>query len=302
MAQPVRSYARPPGELRPGALAAPTRMAMQMAAALALAFLIGFTLFPAHWSWMVLSAFIVCSGAVGRGDAAYKGILRIAGAVAGTAIAACIAHVHFSNSVAFAATVFGVLFLGIWLRALNYAYWAACATLIFGLLHGAQDTNVGMLFVTRLPCIGIGALCAVAATWFVYPIRTEDVVRRRVADALAALREALAGHPSDEETRFQLEVLAHHSAELERVAAPVRLHRRFVPNRRGDEHPASWIDRTHALLLCVRTPGFDRKFVGEEMRRLGASLRAPRRATGADQVDSPPVARTMPRAGKGNDF
>ncbi|HXW76080.1 MAG TPA: hypothetical protein VEJ20_01585, partial [Candidatus Eremiobacteraceae bacterium] len=61
-----------------------TRMAAQMLVALALAFAIGMLLFPMHWPWVVLSAFIVCSGAVGRGDAIHKGLLRLAGAIGGT--------------------------------------------------------------------------------------------------------------------------------------------------------------------------------------------------------------------------
>ncbi|HEY3677026.1 MAG TPA: hypothetical protein VGK84_13645, partial [Candidatus Tumulicola sp.] len=68
-------------------LSAAHRMALQMLVALALAFAIGMTFFRLHWAWVVLSAFIVTSGAIGRGDALYKALLRVAGAIAGTLVA-----------------------------------------------------------------------------------------------------------------------------------------------------------------------------------------------------------------------
>jgi hypothetical protein len=250
-------------------------MALQMLAALGLAFAIGLTFFPAHWSWVVLTAFIICSGSVARGDAIYKGFLRLGGAIGGTLAGAVIGHVAFPNQEVYAAVVFAVLFAGIFLRQLNYAYWAACATLIFALLQGSEGPNVGPLFAIRVLCILIGALCAVAATWFVYPIRTEQLVRRRVADALAGLRDFLGAPPKDPEHSSKLAALEPHAFELERVAPPVRLHRAVFGAKDADRHPAAWIDLMHKLLHQAQTPGFDRASLGAEMRRLRDMLRTP---------------------------
>jgi len=217
-----------------------TRMALQMLVALVLAFAIGMLAFPQHWSWVVLTAFIVCSGAVGRGEAIYKGVLRLGGAVGGTLAAAALTRVTFPNGVAGAATIFLVLFFGMWLRTINYAYWAACATLIFALLQGSQGASPAPLFAVRVVCIIVGALCAIAATWFVYPIRTELLVRRRVADAVAALREAAAGTGAPD--------LDHHLRQLARVAPPVRLHRMVFGEPKAAKHPATLIDQTQARL------------------------------------------------------
>jgi 5-amino-6-(5-phosphoribosylamino)uracil reductase len=219
-----------------------TRMALQMLVALALAFAIGMLVFPQHWSWVVLTAFIVCSGTVGRGDAIYKGLLRLGGAVGGTLVAAVLSRVTLPGGALSAAIIFLVLFLGMWLRTINYAYWAACATLIFALLQGSQGADPGPLFVVRVLCILIGALCAIAATWFVYPIRTELLVRKRVAEARAAMRDVARGLGNHD--------LHHHLAQLERVAPPVRLHRAIFGARSG-EHPATLIDQTQARLRTV---------------------------------------------------
>ena len=255
---------RPP---KPGSLPVATRMALQMLVALALAFVVGLLAFPAHWPWIVLSAFIVTSGAIGRGDAIYKALLRFGGAIGGTLVAALVAHVAFPTSSAFAAAVFAALFIGMWLRQINYAYWAACATLIFALLQGANGIDPAPLFVARVVCIFIGAACGIAATWFVFPIRTEQVVRRRIGDALGAMRGFVTGETqaTDDERRT---ILQRHADELERVAPPVRLHRAVFGARNPQAHPATWIDRAHALLACMHAPDYDRKRAGAEMREL----------------------------------
>lgn len=268
---PVEREQRP---AREGTMPVSTRMALQMLTALALAFALGMTLFPTHWPWVVLTAFIVCSGAIGRGDAIHKAILRLGGAIAGTIAASFIAQIAFPNPPAYAAAVFAVLFLGIWLRQINYAYWAGCATLIFALLQGTHGTAAIAVFGARIACIAIGAVCAIAATWFVYPIRTEHVVRRRVANALKALHDVLTGIPDDPQYTERLAALKHHAAELERVAPPVRLHRLILGAKNNNDHPAALIEQTHALLAQAGTPGFDRAHVGAELRRLGALLRA----------------------------
>ena len=268
---PEKPRAMPVRPGREGEVHIAVRMALQMLTALVMAFAIGMLLFPEHWFWVVLTAFIVCSGAVGRGDAVHKGILRLAGAIGGAVVAALAAYIVFPNPAAYAAAVFFALFFGIWLREINYAYWAACATLIFALLQGSHDADIVPLLGVRVVCIVIGALCAVAATWFVYPIRTEQVVRRRVADALTALRDVLA-ESTDHGAR--LAVLDHHAAELKRVAPPVQLHRKVFGAKQPEQHPATWIDLMHALLIQVRSSNFDRTQVGADMKRLGAMLKA----------------------------
>jgi hypothetical protein len=253
--------AAPPRPKKPetGKLSATHRMALQMFVALALAFAIGMTAFRLHWPWVVLSAFIVTSGAIGRGDALYKAFLRVSGAIAGTLVAGLRTFVQVGNSVEYAALIFVVLFIGIWLRRINYAYWAACATLLFALLQGPQSAPGLALFGTRVLCILIGAGCGVAATWFVVPIRSSHVVRRRLADAMGDMRDVLTGETRD---------LEHHAAQLERIAPAWRLHRAVLAREAAHAHPATWIERAHALLAHMRGPDFDRRKAGTDLRSL----------------------------------
>jgi Fusaric acid resistance protein-like len=242
-----------------GKLSATHRMALQMLVALALAFAIGITVFRLHWPWVVLSAFIVTSGAIGRGDALYKALLRVAGAIAGTLVAELLTFVHVGNSVEYAMLIFAVLFVGIWLRQINYAYWAACATLLFALLQGPQSAPGLALFGTRVLCILLGAACGVAATWFVVPIRSSHVVRRRLADAMGDMRDVLTGETRD---------LEHHTAQLERIAPAWRLHRTVLAREAPHAHPATWIERAHALLAHMRGTDFDRRKAGADLKKL----------------------------------
>ena len=216
---------------------ASTRMAAQMGVALAAAFLLGHFLFPAHWGWVVLTAFIVCSGAIGRGDAMYKGVLRFGGALLGAVAAAALEYAFVPHGPLAAVLIFAALFLGTWLRESNYAWWAACITLVVALLSETVGVPVTELLIQRLLAIAVGAVCGVAACWFVLPITTRSVVRRRVADALLALEELASATEAEREPR--LAALRRCAVECERIAPPLRWYKRLVGC--DEEHPAEWL-------------------------------------------------------------
>jgi hypothetical protein len=242
------AISRPPaGARRPG-MTPTMRMALQMAVALTLAFAVGFLVFPGHWGWTVLTAFIVCSGARGRGDALYKAALRLIGALSGTTAAALLAYAWAPSGVAEATTIFAILFFGLWLRDANYAYWACSTTLILALL---AHTNAGFAFgllALRLGAILVGAICAIVATWFVFPIRTEAIVRRRLADALVAFDEFVVhAHLPEPERSEKRAAFERHVAHLDEVGPPLRWHRRLFARGRDDNHPARWIELASGL-------------------------------------------------------
>ena len=278
---PAAEAATAPNEARSATagLTVPTRMALQMAVALTLAFVVGFGAFPGHWAWTVLTAFIVCSGARGRGDAAYKGVLRFAGAVAGTLVATVVTRAWAPEGVAEAAAIFVALYFGLLWREVNYAYWACAMTLVLALLARSTGVFGVALLGVRLEAILAGALCAVVATWFVFPIRTTDVIRRRLADALVALDEFVQhAHAAHDQKVARREHLDRRLGALEEVAAPVRWHRRLL--RDHPEHPARWIDlaaelrdHAHAFAETEKPPEQRRtairKLIGASRRAIG---------------------------------
>ncbi len=256
---------------RPG-LPVPTRMALQLATALTAAFAVGFAFFPGHAGWAVLTAYIVCAGARGRGDAFYKAVLRLGGALAGTAAALAVTSVWAPSGVAEAIVVFAALYLGLWLRDRNYAYWAGAMTLIFALLSRTSGPLTAEVFAVRLEAILAGAVCGVAAAWFVMPIRTEAVIRRYLADALLAFDEVIAhAHLADADHPRRVAHFEERIAELDRVAPPVRWHRRVFRSRA--DHPAGWIDAAGALRPHARAVEAAAKR-GAIRRAIGVSRRA----------------------------
>jgi hypothetical protein len=208
--------------LRPSAS---TRMAVQLGAALAVAFLVGYLFFPERWAWIVLTAFIVNSGNRGRGDVAYKSVLRVVGAGGGT-LAALVIGTRFGDQDAITvALILTAVFLGLWLRPLGYAWWALFVTIALALLQGIErsaQVSPTQFLGQRLEEIVIGAVIGVAAAWFVLPVRSIAVLRGRIGDALAALQASL--EPGATGHRFGFEM-----TRVREVAPTFRMLRGSAP-------------------------------------------------------------------------
>jgi len=148
-----------------------TRMALQMAVAIAAAFALGRLLFDHHWPWMVLTAYVAASGNRGRSDVVRKGAARLVGACAGTLLATAAAATGITGRTsASVVLIFVVLTVALWLRPLSYAYWAAGMTLALSLLLGYYGQDAQHLLPTRLAGIAAGAVLAVASAWWVLPV------------------------------------------------------------------------------------------------------------------------------------
>lgn len=244
--------------LRPDAT---TRMAIQMAVTLGVAFAAGFTFFAQHWSWIVLTAYIVASGNRGRLDVAYKSVLRVGGAAAGTLVSLAVAGVADAHNGATVGLILLALFLGTWLRPFGYAWWALFVTIAFALMQGFAGDDPAHLLWARLEEIVIGAVIAVACAWLVLPVPSRAALRRRLADALAALAEAFnPDQPVRSATPFLMK--AHAVEQVAPAFRAVRLLRRAG----SSAQPAEWID---ALLAC-RAPAqalVERQLAPAEVRR-----------------------------------
>lgn len=210
----------PPGTLRP---IASTRMAIQLAAAIAAAFALGFLLFPAHWGWVVLTAYLVNSGNRGRADVLYKSGLRILGAVAGSLAAFSLAGVHLQGP-ALVAVALGAVTIGLLLRTLSYAFWALVVTLALTVLQGGIG-GAPVEVWPRVLAIVLGAACGVIASWVILPIRSEGVLRRRIANVLAGL-DAMVSEDAARPSLKPVEEVAPPFVALARVPfAPQRWRR-----------------------------------------------------------------------------
>ena len=258
---------------------ASTRMAIQMAVALTVSFVVGYVFFAERWAWIVLTAFIVISGNRGRLDVAYKSVLRVLGAAAGTLIALTLTLHVGSHEMTTVVLMLAAIFLGVWLRPLGYAWWALFVTLALALLQGFTGSAAPRILWPRLEEIVIGAVIGVASAWFVLPVRSTAVLRRRVADALAALSNALdPTTPMRTSDDFTAAVVA--VAQM----APAFRASRLVTRRFRSVQPADWVDAlvacrdpAIALIESSGTPGTVRRSVGaarKSMREPAAILPA----------------------------
>ena len=230
---PVRQQPPHAGGARArGRVRASTRMALQMAVALAAAFMVGRNAYPAHWTWVVLTAFIVCSGARGRADVVHKGLMRSLGAALGTIVATWIAGGYRPGDRTSVVLIFAVLALAVWLRKASYAFWAGGVTSVLSLLYGYFGESAPALLRTRLTEILIGAVIGMAASWFVLPVRTTHLLRRRVAEALTPLSDLLhllgSGHWEAAEITHQRVRFGQGVALLDQLAPALRAQRTLV--------------------------------------------------------------------------
>ncbi|MFD3590115.1 FUSC family protein [Streptomyces sp. NPDC058683] len=230
-------------------LPASTRMALQMAAALTAAFVVGRTVWPDHWAWVVLTAFLVCSGARSRGDVLVKGAWRTAGAAVGTLVAGAVTGSFGPRSDTAVVVIFAVLAVATWLRELSYAYWAACVTAVLSLLYDWFGQSPGDLLHTRLAGIAVGAGIGLASSWLVLPIRTAAVARARTAAALAGLGELLEADWRDERAvRRARARFANRVDQLVLATAPLRVLAALTTGRAAND---TALRATAALQECA---------------------------------------------------
>ena len=277
-------------------LAPSSRLAMQMGVSLAAAFALGRWLFPTHWTWTVLTAFIVNSGNRGRGDVVYKSVLRVVGAGLGTIAATLLAGRFGTHDQTSIIVILIVLSVASWLRGFSYGYWAGCVTAVLSLLYGYFGETGTRMLRMRLEEILLGAAIGVVVAWFVAPVKTADVVRSRIAAALAALSEMLAEvrAGSFEDLSTRLYVFEGCVERVDQVAKPVLTHRAVFGNTvlrntaltlsdRG-RHPSEAIE---ALRRCLEPVAelVDCDGLGERSARklialVGANVAETRRAIG----------------------
>lgn len=239
---PPNERSRPPSQ-RPRMLEASTRMAVQMAAGLAAAFALGRALFPTHWTWIVLTAYIVASANRGRGDVVYKAGLRVTGAAAGTLLATLLAGAFAPGDAGAVVAIFVILGLVVWLRGINYAYWAAGITAALALLYGYFGQSSSTLLTQRLLQIVLGALLAILCAWLILPIKTIDVLRKRRYQAIIALNEFLTAAQTDPQDLSRQRHDVHRTLDqVDEIASPLLALRRLTRHWRPDPRAADSID------------------------------------------------------------
>ncbi|MDQ1130042.1 FUSC family protein [Microbacterium sp. SORGH_AS_0888] len=255
-----RAAARPsprPGERearrRPARRDASVRLAVQMAVMLTVAFGVGVVSFREHWAWIVLTGLLVTLGNAGRADVVYKGVQRVVGAGAGSLL---VFVLPLPLPASWALTVVAVaLFAGLVLRPFGYVWWALSVTMALAVAQSFG--GAGFELWQRWAEIVLGAVIAIGVSWLVLPVRSEDVVRRRVAQVLAALADELAawsaaaGAGAGEDSSRRR--VADARRAMDRAVAPFEAARRLSAGA-VRPRPCGWADAARSVCDALARP------------------------------------------------
>lgn len=275
-----------------------TRLTAQLVAAMAAAFVLGHLLFPGRWAWTVITAFVVCSAARGRGDVVHRSGLRVLGAFTGAVTGTLLAHLVAGDAPVAITLIFCYLLIGLWLRELNYAIWAFCVTSLLAVLYTLNGEHGSALLFQRPAGILLGSACGIAAACFVLPLSTETVMRGRAAAALRVLQDLLAVLREPDPQPAVIHHLTRRfdraAEELAVVSVPARVHRTLLHRRRNAAapHAADWADALAACAYAVRglatTETADLAAARAQLGRTAKNLGQVRRRLGARPDAAPP--------------
>jgi hypothetical protein len=159
--------ATPAPRREPGRPADVARAAGATGLGLAAAFAVAGPLFPAHASWVPLTAFVVGAGPATWNDSVRKGVLRLAGATAG-ALVGTLALLVAGPPVP---VLLGALALlaGTALRATGYAWWAAGLTAALVLVAAGPAGPDPAFGLARVGAVLVGGGLAIAAALVLLP-------------------------------------------------------------------------------------------------------------------------------------
>jgi hypothetical protein len=255
------------------------------AVSLALAFLLGQTLFPDHWPWAVIAAFTIGVSARTRGDVLLKGAQRILGALVGTVGATLLTAVVAGHHGVAVLLILVFLTAGLYLREYNYLWWAMAITAVLALLYGLQGATGGAsLLRERLLAGLVGAACAIGPALLLAPVRTHALVLKRAGAALRSLRAALETRDPADARRAELDI-----AELRDAAKPLLVVRR-VYHRPEVDWVTTLADRVPDLRALPTDPtGAAAERLGRATKQVGAEVRA---AAATFRAAKTPVATT----------
>src|SRR6185437_14573875 len=174
------------------------------AVSLALAFVLGQTLFPEHWPWAVVAAFTIGVSARTRGDVLLKGAQRIVGAVVGTAGATLLTGPVAGHDAVAVLLILVFLTAGLFLREYNYLWWAMAITAVLALLYGLQGASSSTALLRERLLAGLlGAACAIGPALVLAPIHTRALVLKRAGAALRSVRAALESRDAADARRAE---------------------------------------------------------------------------------------------------
>ena len=214
---PYTPEAAPASTAKKHELLSSTKMAVQLAVAVAVAFACAELVDAEHLVWPVLTVLIVHSGNNGRGDLLWKGAQRTAGALIGVTLASLFVIDLPSKSSIEIVAIFVILVIAAFVREFGYIFWAICIPAALVLLYsffGQSGAELTAHLAHRLLGITIGSAVGIASGYFIFPVRMTDIVRLRLSTLLSAASDYALAAARGEAAGISLAALAAADNEL----------------------------------------------------------------------------------------
>lgn len=191
---------------KPSGLHATTRLAIQATIASAAAIAIGETVSSARWYWAVLAVIVTYAGTWSRGAALSKAWSRVIGTLLGLGVGMFTVGLIGDRKPAALVLIFICLFGFVFFVRTSYGTAVVFLTTLLAGLYVELGMMSPSILRLRLIETSIGAVLGFVISSVVLPLRTRDVVREAVVEALHRLRDVVTksvdvlageGNPAD---------------------------------------------------------------------------------------------------------
>jgi uncharacterized membrane protein YccC len=248
-----------------------TRAAIQMGIALGVATALGDLVSPGRYYWAVIAVFVTFMGANNSGEQTRKAIFRVAGTVIGIVIGSLLVDAVGHHADWSIAVVLVSFFLGMYLMRVNNTFFVIAITVIVSQLYQELHEFSNALLLWRLAETSLGAVVAMVVVTFVFPLRTQRVLRVAFRTHVRAIA-----------------TLVDHANEVLATKEP-------APNQDGLRNDVRAIDASFQTLVSTAQPLRRDPFgrVDEEMDRavrLASVSRNYSRNLVADLESAPPIS------------
>jgi uncharacterized membrane protein YccC len=171
----------------PHGLRHPTRQALQVTIAAALAMAAGARLSSTRWFWAVIAAFVVFTNATTVADTVARAWLRVLGTVLGAGGGILLGAAVAGHPRLQLAAAFTCIFLAYWLFRVSYAWLLFWFTALIAVLYRLLGRYTPELLVLRVEETLLGAGIGVVVAALVLPVRARTRVRALTAEVLRAV-------------------------------------------------------------------------------------------------------------------
>lgn len=175
----------------PGGLSLPTRSAIQVCVAGALAIVAGQLISPQRWYWAVIAAFVVFANAPTRAATLRRATSRVFGTAVGVVGGLAVGALVAGDSRLEIALIFGCVFAAFWLFPVSYSVTIFFFTVMLALLYSLLGMLSTDLLALRLEETLVGALIGGVVATLLVPRSGGRAIDEGAEQLLGSVRDLL---------------------------------------------------------------------------------------------------------------